>query len=174
MRRSIRYVYAMKFLGASFLFFIPSLALAAGGPVALGDNGGKFGDWTAATYGTGADKACYAFTAAQHSDPAIKKRGAVLLTVTERRGAHDEVTLGAGYTYPANAKVTLKIDDKSVDFYTQGDTAFTTDGAGTVAAFKNGSGAEAKSTGPHGRPVTDDFSLSGFSGAYSAITKACP
>jgi hypothetical protein len=164
----------MKILGAAFLFFIPTLALAAGGPVALGDNGGKFGDWTAATYGSGADKACYAFTAAKHSDPSWKTRGDVLLTVTQRRGAHDEVTLGAGYTYPANAKVTLKIDSKSVDFYTQGDTAFTASGAATVAAFKNGSGAEAKSTGPHGHPVTDDFSLSGFSGAYSAITSACP
>ena len=57
------------------------------------------------------------------------------------------MTLGAGYTYPANAKVTLTIDDQSVDFYTQGETAFTTDGAGAVAAFKNGSSAEAKSTG---------------------------
>ncbi len=160
-------------LGAALLIFVPTLAFAAGGPTPLGSNGGKFGDWTAATYGHGADKACYAFTTAQHSDPAIRKRGDVLLTVTERPGVHDEVTLGAGYTYPANAKVTLSVGTNTIDFYTQGETAFTTGGSAAVAAFKNGAAAEAKSTGPHGHPVTDDFSLSGFSGAYDAITSAC-
>jgi invasion protein IalB len=165
---------AMKNLGAALLVFLPSLALAAGGPTALGNNNGKFGDWTAATYGSGADKACYAFTAAQHSAPEIKTRDAVLLTVTERQGAHDEVTLGAGYTFPANAKVTLTVGSSSVDFYTQGTTAFTAHGADAIKAFENGAAAQFKSTGPHGHTVTDDFSLTGFSDAYSAITHACP
>jgi hypothetical protein len=158
----------------STLFFLaPGLALAAGGPTALGPNGGKFGDWTAATYGSGADKACYAFTNAMHSDPAIAKRGAVMLTVTERRGVHDEVTLTAGYPYPKNAKVSISVNGHAMDFYTQGDTAFTADGPGAVAAFRNGNAAQAQGSTPHGHMVTDDFSLAGFSGAYSAISAAC-
>ena len=155
----------------AFAILLPLSALADA-PSPLGPNGGKFGDWTAATYGKGADKACYAFTAAQIRTW-IKKRGAVLLTVTERRGAHDEVTLGAGYTYPANAKVTLKIDDKSVDFYTQG-AAFTSDGAGTVAAFKNGSAVPRRSTGPLATPSRMISRSPVSPRAYSAITKACP
>ena len=123
---------------------------------------------------SGADKACYAFTNAQHSDPAIAKRGAVMLTVTERQGVHDEVTLTAGYPYPKDAKVTLSVNGQPIDFYTQGDTAFTANGHGAVEAFRNGDSAEAKGTTPHGHMVTDDFSLSGFSGAYSAISTACP
>lgn len=164
----------MKNLTTAVIFLVPTLAFAANGPVGLGNNGGKFGDWTAATYGSGADKACYAFVAASHSDPVWKKRGDVLLTVTERPGLHDEVTIGAGYTYPADAKVRLTVGSNSFDFYTKGETAFTVSGKEAVAAFKNGAMAEAKSTGPHGHNVTDDFPLSGFSGAYSAIAAACP
>ena len=164
----------MKNLGAVVLFLVPTLAFAADGPVGLGANGGKFGDWTAASYGSGADKACYAFTSATKSAPVLNKRGDVMLTVTQRHGARDEVTLSAGYTYPTNATVKLTVGSSTIDFYTQGGTAFTVSGKDAVAAFKNGTTAEVKSTGPHGHDVTDDFSLSGFSGAYGAITTACP
>ena len=164
----------MKPILSALFFLAPTLAFAAGGPTALGPNGGKFGNWTAATYGHGADKVCYAFTTATHSDPAIAKRGAVMLTVTERHGMRDEVTLTAGYTYPKNAKVTVSVNGQPIDFYTQGDTAFTTNGSGAIAAFRNGATAEAKGTTPHGPMVTDDFSLAGFSDAYKAISAACP
>jgi len=164
----------MKNLSAAILFFIPAIACAAGGPTALGDNGGKFGDWTAATYGSGSAKACYAFTTATKSAPSLAKRGDVMLTVTQRAGAHDEVTLSAGYTYPAKPNVTLTVGTTPLDFYTSGSTAFTANGGDAVAAFKNGATAEAKSSAPGGKTVTDDFSLTGFSGAYAAISTACP
>ncbi|HQT46801.1 MAG: hypothetical protein B7X08_05200 [Acidocella sp. 20-63-7] len=164
----------MKPLIAALFFIAPTLAFAADSPVALGSNNGAFGDWTAATYGSGAAKICYAFTKAQSSKPDIAKRGQVLLTVTERAGARDEVTLGAGYAYLPKAQVTLTIGTTPINFYTQGDTAFTTSSAQAISAFKGGASAEAVSTGPHGHPVTDDFSLKGFSDAYSAIVAACP
>lgn len=164
----------MKYLGAALLLLIPTVAAAASGPVALGGNGGKFGDWTAATYGTGSAKVCYAFTNAQSSKPDWKSRGPVMLTVTERTGSRDEVTLSAGYTYPPKSSVTLTIGTSAIDFYTQGGTAFTTSGSDAIAAFRNGASAQAASTGPHGHPVTDIFSLTGFSDAYGAIIKACP
>ncbi len=152
----------------------PALAFAQSGPVPLGNNGGKFGDWTAATYGSGSTKVCYAFTDAQKSSPSLAKRGTVMLTVTQRKGNPDEVTLSAGYTYPKDAKVALTVGTTKFDFYTSGDTGFTQSGHDAVSAFRNGDTAEAVSTGPHGHPVTDDFSLSGFSGAYGEISTACP
>lgn len=164
----------MMFRAAAFVWFIPALALAATAPAPLGGNNGKFGDWTAASYGSGGEKACYAFVAASHSSPAIAGRGDVLLTVTERAGARDEVTLGAGYTYPKNASVELTVGTKKIAFYTNADTAFTDAGAAAIAAFKSGDTAQAVATGPHGHDVTDDFSLAGFSGAYAAIAAACP
>jgi hypothetical protein len=146
------------------MVLLAPLAAQADGPVPLGSDGGKFGDWTAATYGSGNAEACYAFTVAQASSPALPGRGQVMLTVTERPGAHDEVTLSAGYDYPRKPTVTLDVDD----------TGFTTDGGTAVTAFQQGATASATSSAPGGGNVTDVFSLAGFSDAYSAITAACP
>jgi len=167
------YVKRMRVLLTCLLLAVPAAALADG-PAALGPNGGKYGDWTAATFGSGADKICYAFTTASASKPEIKSRGPVLLTVTERAADRDEVTIGAGYTYPKDAAPALSIGTTTINFYTQGGTAFTTDGGEAVAAFRAGDSAEAVGPGPHGHPVHDSFSLTGFNGAFHAISAACP
>ena len=164
----------MRHLLAAAAVLLPAFAAAASGPVALGSNGGKFGDWTAASYGSGAAKACYAFTTASSSTPKLPRGGPVMLTVTERRTGRDEVTLSAGYTYPATAAVTLDAGGGPITFYTKGGTAFTTAGSAAIKAFQAGASAVAKSTAPGGGTVSDTFSLNGFSGAYSAITAACP
>ncbi|MDE2319014.1 MAG: hypothetical protein KGK02_04870 [Rhodospirillales bacterium] len=161
------------FLASALLTLLPAAALAAG-PAALGPNGGKFGDWTAATYGSGDAKICYAFTAPQSSTPAITSRGKVMLTVTNRKGSPHEVSLTSGYNYPKDATVSIAVGSKSFDFFTQNNVAFTSSGVDAVAAFEAGATATATGPGPHGHPVTDQFSLSGFSGAYKAITAACP
>ncbi len=164
----------MKQLLAALAVLSPALALAAGGPTPLGTNNGKFGDWTAATYGSGAAKACYAFTTAQSSTPKLAGRGAAMLTVTERAAGRDEVTLSAGYAYPVQATVTLDAGGGPLSFYTKGGTAFTTAGGAAIKQFQAGASATAKSSGPGGVTVKDVFSLSGFSSAYAAIAAACP
>jgi invasion protein IalB len=164
----------MKYLPtAALLALLPAFALADS-PAPLGAKGGKFGDWTAATYGTGASKICYAFTTPQISKPNWKSRGKVMLTVTQRHGSHDEVSLTSGYAYPKSASVKLSIGTAPFDFYTQGANAFAVNGAAVVAAFKTGDAATTKGTGPKGKPVEDNFSLTGFSSAYKAISTACP
>ena len=157
----------------SLLALSAPLAIAApkaDAPKALG----VFSDWTAATHGSGAARVCYAFTRANESAPAIAHRGAVLLTVTERAGTRDEVTLTAGFPYAKNAAPTLQVDVTSLDLYTAGENAFARDGHAVVDAFQRGSTAIARSPGPRGEKVVDTFSLKGFSAAYAAIAKACP
>jgi len=165
------YVSGMRILLAALLFAAPATAaLANSGPQPLG----TFGDWIAASYGSGSGEACYAFTTAKSSSPALAGRGAVQLTVTRRNQAPAEVTIAAGYTYPNSPTVTLTIGSSAIDFYTQGQTAFTTSGDAAIADFEAGATATAISSAPHGKKVTDTFSLTGFSGAYGAIKKACP
>lgn len=135
---------------------------------------GVFGDWTAATYGTGGKKACYAFTIAQGSSAALPGRGPVMLVVTERHSGHDEVTISAGYAYPAKPSVVLDVNGDDMSFYTQGQTAFTTSGAQAITDFQQGSLAKTTSSIPGGGTVIDNFSLAGFSDAYNAITTSCP
>ena len=160
----------MKIAFALLLVLTPACALAAG-PQPLG----TFGDWTAASYGDGTAKACYAFTTAKSSSVTLAGRGPAMLTVTRRKSTDgDEVTLTPGYAYPKSPTVNLTVGSAVIAFYTSGQTAFTSDGAKAVAAFQAGATATARSSGPKGTPVTDNFSLNGFSGAYVAIKKACP
>jgi Invasion associated locus B (IalB) protein len=161
------------FLASTILTLLPAAALAAG-PAPLGPNGGRFGAWTAATYGGGGAKICYAFTTPQSSTPAVQGRGKPMLTVTNRKDSPHEVSLTAGYDYPKDAKASVTVGSKSFDFFTQKNVAFSTSGADAVAAFEAGNTATATGPGPHGHPVVDKYSLAGFSDAYKAISAACP
>jgi hypothetical protein len=143
-------------------------AAAAAGPKMIG----KFDDWTAATHQESGAPVCYAFTRVQSSAPPLPGRGAVVLTVTERAAGRDAVAIEAGFAYPANATVTLQVDQTGLEFYTAGRNAFARDGKAAVTAFGKGSRAIARSPAP--KEVTDTFSLRGFGQAYAAIVKACP
>jgi invasion protein IalB len=136
---------------------------------------GTFGDWQAATHVEAGQTVCYAFTRAQSSAPAQPGRGDVVLSVTERSSGRDAVAVSAGFTYAANAAVTVQVDQTPLDdFYTAQRSAFARDGKAAVAAFRKGSAAVAKSPGPKGAAVTDTFSLKGFEAAYAMISKTCP
>jgi cytochrome c1 len=143
---------------------------SAAGPKAIG----TFDDWTAATHQESGANVCYAFTRAQSSSPALPNRGPVILTVTERPSGRDTVAMEAGFTYPANASVTVQVDQTGLEFYTDKRNAFARDGKAAVTAFGKGSRAIARSPGPKDATVTDTFSLKGFGAAYAAIVKACP
>ena len=135
---------------------------------------GKFDDWTAAVNAEGGQSMCYAFTRVSASRPAIKGRGDVVLTVTERAGGRDVVAISAGFAFQPNATVQVAADTTTFDFYTSTRSAFAPDGRAAVAAFARAHGLAVRSVAPKGGPVVDQFSLRGFSAAYAAIQKACP
>lgn len=143
---------------------------AHAGPRAIG----RFDDWTAATNQEAGQPVCYAFTRATGSNPAIKGRGDVVLTVTERPGGRDAVAISAGFAYAANAAVQVSAEPATLEFYTAQRSAFARDGRAAVSAFQKGRQVTARSPGPRNVVVTDSFSLRGFSAAYAAIQKACP
>lgn len=133
---------------------------------------GTFQDWQAATHTEGGQTVCYALTRAKPAG-AVPGRGEVVLTVTHRPNLRDAVAISAGFAYAANAEVKVEAGQTTLDFYTAQRSAFAREGAKTVAAFNRVQQAVAKSPGPRG-PVSDTFSLKGFTQAYAAITKACP
>ncbi len=140
------------------------------GPKAIG----KFDDWIAATNVEAGQTVCYAFTRAQSSQPSMPGRGDVVLTVTERTTPRDAVAISAGFAYTPNATVAVSVEGTIFDFYTAQRSAFARDGHAAIVDFQRGSKVIAKSPSPKGVPVSDTFSLSGFSAAYAAIVKACP
>lgn len=159
---------------ATIAILTPLAALAAG-PTPIGPNKGIYGDWIAASYGTGSTKICYAFTKPVRTRPAISSRGMPMLTVTERHGSRDEISLTPGYTYPKNATVSLTAGKTKIPFYVQDNVAFTDSVSQALDAFARESDAVVTASGPKGiKTVTDNYSLKGYSAAYKAIVKACP
>jgi hypothetical protein len=158
---------------ATIAMLTPFAALASA-PTPLGPNNGQFGDWTAAAYGTGAEKICYAFTKPHSTVPLVPGRGLTMLTITERHGSHDEVSLTPGFTYPKTAVVSMLLGRDRLTFYVQDNVAFTDNVNEALAGFARESAATVTSTGPKGKKFTDTFSLNGFSAAYKAIVRACP
>ena len=148
----------------------PTKPAPGGGPKSIG----KFDDWEAAIHQESGQTACYAFTRAQSSSPAIEGRGKPVLTVTQRATLRDTVAIEAGYTFPANATVTLQVEQTGLDFYTSQRNAFARDGKAVIAAFGHGARAIARGPGPKTGQVTDTFSLKGFAAANAAVLKACP
>ncbi len=146
----------------------PAHPAVAAGPKKIAESG----DWTAATHTESGQTVCYAFTRAQSSAPTLAGRGTVVLTVTERTSGRDAVAIEAGFSYAANAAVTVRADRTALEFYTSGRNAFARDGKAAVAAFGKASQVVALSPAP--KDVTDTFSLKGFDKAYAAIVKACP
>jgi invasion protein IalB len=146
----------------------PAPAARPEGPKSIG----TFQDWQAATHTEGGQTVCYALTRAKPAG-AVPGRGEVVLTVTHRPNLRDAVAISAGFAYAANAEVKVEAGPAVFDFYTAQRSAFAREGAKTVAAFNRGQQAVAKSPGPRG-PVSDTFSLKGFTQAYAAISKACP
>jgi hypothetical protein len=163
----------MKTILALIAILLPSAALAAG-PAPLGPNNGQFGDWTAATYGSGDAQICYAFVKPKSSSPDLPGRGLTTLTVSHRANAADAVSFTPGYTFPANAEVLLEVGRDKIDFYIASNVAFTDKVPQALIDFDRQSAAATISTAPDGSKVTDLFSLKGFTAAYKAIAKACP
>lgn len=149
---------------------VKSKSVPTAGPHAIG----KFDDWIAVTNNEAGQPTCYAFTRATQSTPQIKGRGDVVLTVTERPGGRDAVAIAAGFAFAQNATMQVVADATTMEFYTSTRSAFAHDGHSAVVAFQKAKTLLAKSTAPKGGPVTDQFSLRGFSAAYAAVIKACP
>ncbi|MBW4023301.1 MAG: hypothetical protein HIU92_09200 [Proteobacteria bacterium] len=156
-----------KILLAGFALLAMSGPALAAGPTSLG----VFSDWTAAEYGTGAGRVCYAFTRAIGSD---KTPSAAMIIVSERPTARDEVVVNATAPYPPKTEVAVQIDNQPpMSFYTAARSAFSRDGKAAVIGMQKGADATATWDRKGGKQ-TEKFSLSGFSAAYGAIVKGCP
>lgn len=154
--------------GLVLLATLPVLAQTANRPRRIGE----FQRWTAATMTERGQKVCYAFASAARTQPARRN---VLLLVTHRPGARNQVAIQSGYTYPRNAEVKVSAGGSEFRFYTHGQNAFARDGGTAIAAFRRGREATVQGPRANGRgAATDSFPLTGFTAAYDAISRECP
>jgi len=88
----------------------------------------------------------------------------------------NEVSFITGYTYKEKSTVDLRIDSKKFNLFTPAYSAWAVDAETArklVSAMKSGSKMVLVGYSSRGTKTTDTYSLSGFTAAYKAISKAC-
>lgn len=139
---------------------------------------GTAGAWSAYAAGDKASPICYLVGRPQKVDSAGIARQAPVAMVTHRPSENitNVVSFVEGYTLKAGSKVTLDVDDRKFDLFTNDDSAWARTAEldrTIVAAFINGRTATVQGMPNSGKPTTDIYSLSGFTKALALIDEAC-
>ena len=166
---------ARAFLMAAAVFAVLAVSPSgAGGVEVLG----VFNDWR--VYGTteAGKKLCYMASEPKKDEGKYKKRGKIHAMVSHRPStkALNVISIRAGYAYKEGSAVSIDIDGKAFTLFTEGDTAWTEDEKGDktlVKAMKAGRTMVVRGVSSRGTKTKDTYSLSGFTAAHKAISKAC-
>lgn len=136
---------------------------------------GKFQDWEAHARTDKGAKVCYAASVPSKSEGKYTRRGDVFLLVSHRPGDKliGFVSMEAGYSYGKTSKITARIGGASFPMFPDGELAFAYEDPPLVEAMVRGQDMVVKGTSSRGTLTTDTFSLSGFTAAYKAASKAC-
>jgi len=143
---------------------------------------GSYRDWDAFVYGAGSKRTCHIISVPKSSTASKKnaRRGDIYIMVSHRPefGITGEVNAVLGYPIRQGSAAKFNVDRgrKRMEFFTEGTGAWAydpKDDKAAVDAMKRGSGLVISATSQRGTNTTDRYSLSGFTAAYNAITKAC-
>lgn len=141
---------------------------------------GTYRDWDAFMLKkNNGEKVCYMISIPKSSHPKSLKHGNPFLTVSHKpaRKIQNEVNFVVGYNFKRNSRVTMKVDKrKTYRLFTEGDGAWGDDVKSDNAmtqAMKRGSNLVMSGASGRGNATSYRFSLSGFTAAHNAITKAC-
>ncbi len=131
-------------------------------------------------------KACYMISVPIKSTASKAKvsRGDIYITLTHRPkyAIKNELNVVFGYPMAEGAEVTLNVDGRTrKKFFTEKSAGGNSvgwaydpkDDSAMAAAMKRGSRLRVDGASARGTRTTDTYSLSGFTAAYNAITKAC-
>ncbi len=126
-------------------------------------------------------KTCYIISMPKKTSTSQKvaSRGETYMMISKKPtyGIIAEVSVILGFTGKQSVEATASIDGKRRNrMFMKGDAAWTYDArddVAMVAQMKAGSNLLFTSTSKRGTLLKDTYSLSGFTAAYGAITKAC-
>ena len=115
---------------------------------------------------------------ATKSEGNYTKRGDVLFVVTHRPAEKElgVVNFRTGYKFKKNRDALITINNKKFSLFTQGSDGWAKDSETDKAitqAMILGSQMVIVGISSRGTKTTDTFSLSGFTAAYKAASKAC-
>ncbi|MDP2699267.1 invasion associated locus B family protein [Thalassospira sp.] len=137
-----------------------------------------FGKWEAYSYTEKGKKVCYIGSQPVSAKGDYSQRGKIYVMVTHRPALKlfNEVSFITGYAYKKDSDVELRIDSTPYKLFTYEDSAWAVNGEEDrkmVRSMKSGSNMTVVGYSTRGTKTTDTYSLSGFTAAYNAISKAC-
>ncbi|MCJ9428101.1 invasion associated locus B family protein [Kordiimonas marina] len=142
---------------------------------------GSYRDWDAIVSKHGNTKVCYMISMPKKSVASRSgaSRGDIYITISHRPAAHvkNEVNVIVGYPLKEGSTMKVRVDGRhQFELFTEGEGAWAydpKDDTAMVNAMRAGSHLVAYGVSQRGTKTTDTYSLSGFTAAYNAITKAC-
>jgi invasion protein IalB len=164
------------------LFFIFCLNLLLFLPNAVCAQEPKFvsvhKDWYVFTIKQKSMNVCFLTSKAVESKGDYSKRGDVLFVVTHRPAEKElgVINFRTGYNFKKNMEAVITIDNNKFLLFTQGSDGWAKDSKtdkAIVRAMIRGSQMLIAGISSRGTKTTDAFSLSGFTAAYKAASKAC-
>lgn len=172
---------AMRLPGLAALLVLHVLAAPAMAAGEKRDHLGDFRDWsTFRDTQPDGTRVCYMISQPKQAaaDKPDAKRGAIYVMISHwpETKIRDQVRVSGGYPYKVNSKLRVTIDGKSFDLFTQDQDAWAHDAQEDrrlVNAMKAGNKMTVAGESTRGTKTDDQFSLSGFTAAYNAISKAC-
>jgi len=139
---------------------------------------GDYSDWSAFKYLEDGRQVCFMASEPTKAEGNYTRRGEIHAMVTHRpeEDRNDEVSIQAGYPYQEGAPVEVEVGTLKLRLFSQGESAWTVDkdtDNQLVQAMIKGNTMVVQGTSSRGTNTTDTYSLSGFTRAYEAISKAC-
>ncbi len=139
---------------------------------------GHYDGWKVYRFHDAHGPVCFMTAQPQKEQGHYASRGEVFFFVTHWPGKSGKnvVSISTGYTYKKGSRVTLEVEGKTFNLFTQGEMAWTQDSTednAVVREIKAGSRMTVKGTSDHGTLTTDTYSLKGSTDAYRALTRAC-
>lgn len=137
------------------------------------------GHWAVYAYKENGKKVCYMVSQPIKSEGNYTRRDEVFAFITHRPSENTMNVFSyiTGYTYnKKNADAKISVAGETYPLFTQGDMAWTRDGATDkklISAIKKGSKMVVKGHSGRGTLTTDTFSLKGSSAAHAAMSKSC-
>jgi invasion protein IalB len=147
-------------------------------PAAATQRLGASEGWTAYAYKEKSGQVCYLTGEPKQSEPKNTQRKTPRAMVTHRpdEKVANVVSFAAGLALKEGSDSALDIGGTKFDLFTKGDSAWARTAEldkAIVEAMTKGKQAVVKNTPQKGQPVTDTYSLAGFTQALAMIDKAC-
>ena len=118
---------------------------------------------------------CYIGSSPEKTDiPEGKQRGNTYILVYRiNKSKNSIVQIVAGYPFKESKEVIVIIDNTQFNFYSEDDTAWTSDDDKVIFAMKKGIQLTVKGVSSRGTKTTDIYTLKGFTVAYNKLQNDC-